>query len=70
MSLTKEMMMSVENDIKSYNNEDLLNYYTSYKALNTAYPNSFYYYRASKSLEEIYRRGIENEIKETKTLYR
>jgi len=62
LSLTKEMMLSVEGDIKSYNNEELLNYYTSYKTLNKVYPNSFYNYRVTKSFEEICKRGIENEI--------
>ena len=62
MSLTKEMMLSVHNDVNSYNNEELLNYYSSYKYLNKMYPNSFYQYRIDKSLEEIMKRGIEGNI--------
>lgn len=62
MSLTKEMMLCVHEEIKLYNNEELLNYHSSYKYLNKMYPNSFYQYRIDKSFEEIVSRGIEEKV--------
>ena len=61
MSLTKEMITSIENEISQFDNTDLVIYYHTYKHLNEQYPNSYYKFRVQASLNEIVNRGIEDE---------
>lgn len=62
MSLTKEMIMSVEKEVELYSDEQLMIYYRSHKDLNDKHPNSFYSFKVRKSLDEIMRRGIESNL--------
>lgn len=59
MSLTKDMIMSVESEIEHYNNQELITYNRSYTELNNKYPNSFFKYRMERSMEELLTRGLE-----------
>lgn len=67
MSLTKEMIIQIEEGVQNYSDMDLLNYHYSYKSLNSYYPSSYYSYSVQKSLEEINRRGLDIE-KYTKSI--
>ncbi len=62
MSLTKEMMMSVERDIKMFDSVELLIYYHTHKNLDKNHPNSYDRYKTEMSFEEIYERGLEDKI--------
>lgn len=64
MSLTKEMMFQVENEIQLFDNQSLINYYITHNQLNNQYPNSYYKFKAQSALEEIINRGIEENIME------
>lgn len=64
MSLTKEMIMAVEREVRTMGNSDLVIYHCTYKNQNVNYPNSFDRFRAETSLNEIYERGLEEQINE------
>lgn len=61
MSLTKEMMIKIEEEVEGYSDAELLNYHYSYSSLNKHYPNSYYLFRIQKSLLEINCRGLDIE---------
>lgn len=61
MSLTKEMIMHVENQIEHFDNVDLLIYYNTYKQLSKQHPNSYYDFMVKSAFNEILNRGIEDE---------
>lgn len=58
MSLTKEMMIRVEDQVSCYDDKELVTYNNTYRDLNKHYPNSYYLYMVDKSAEEIIRRGL------------
>lgn len=64
MSLTKEMIMAVENEVESFDNNHLVMYYNTYKRMNQEYPNFYYSFKVEKALIEIMNRGIEDNIME------
>ncbi len=59
MSLTKEMIMSVDQEVECLNDEMLKVYNRTYLDFNKHYPNSFYEYRIKRSNEELINRGYE-----------
>lgn len=59
MSLTKEMIMSINQEVEYLNDEMLKVYNTTYSELNRDHPNSFYEYRIKRSNEELINRGYE-----------
>ncbi len=59
MSLTKDMMISVDSEIQYYSNQELITYNISYTELNNKYPNSYFKYRVDRSTEELLTRGLE-----------
>lgn len=59
MSLTKEMIMSIDQEVEILNDEMLKVYNTTYLELNRDHPNSFYEYRIKRSNEELINRGYE-----------
>lgn len=59
MSLTKEMIIRVEEEIQTFDDTELLNYHYTYNSLNRHYTNSYYIFRINRSLEEINRRGLD-----------
>ncbi len=61
MSLTKEIIMSVEHEVEMLDNEMLLIYYNTHKQLNKQNPNFFFQFKIDKSFEEILNRGLEDE---------
>lgn len=64
MSLTKEMIMSVEREVRMLGDDDLLIYYHSYRSINNNHPNSYDRYKVETAFIEIYERGLENRINE------
>lgn len=64
MSLTKEIISHVENEVQSFTNESLVIYYRTYKDLNEKYPNSYFRFRVTAASSEIFNRGIEDSIME------
>ena len=59
MSLTKEMIMSVEHEVELLADDMLRIYNTTYRKLNKEYPNSFFEFKIRKSDEELINRGLE-----------
>jgi len=59
MSLTKEMIVSIENEVKTLNDDMLKVYNTTYRDLNNKYPNSFFQFRIKQSDNELINRGYE-----------
>lgn len=64
MSLTKEMIMSIEREVRMLGDTDLLIYYHSYRNINNNHPNSYDRYKVETAFIEIYERGLENRINE------
>jgi hypothetical protein len=61
MSLTKEMINSVTQEVELLDNNSLLVYYRTHKDLNNKYPNSFFKFKVETAFNEILNRGIEDE---------
>lgn len=61
MSLTKDMIMNIQNQVESFSDNDLLIYNSTYRELNNHHPNSYYRYMIDYSSEEILRRGLDEE---------
>lgn len=59
MSLTKEMIMSVDKEVEQLNDDMLKVYNQTYRSLNKNYPNSYFEYRIKCSDQELINRGYE-----------
>lgn len=59
MSLTKEMILWVENQVKCLGDGELAIYYSTHKNLNVKHPNFFDKFKAQTSFKEIIERGLE-----------
>lgn len=59
MSLTKEMIIGIDEEIVNFNDEELITYNRSYYILNSKYPNSFFKYRVDRSNSELINRGLD-----------
>ncbi len=58
MSMTKEMIMSVDNEVSRFSNEELAIYYYTHCKIVQQHPNSYDRYKVTKSFQEIVDRGI------------
>ena len=59
MSLTKEMIMLIDDEVKMLDDDLLKVYNNTYRILYKDHPNSFFDYRIKKSNEEMITRGID-----------
>lgn len=64
MSLTKEMIMSIDNQVKIFGNTELLIFHHTHRELYKSHPNSFDGYRIDRSYKEIVERGLEDRVNE------
>ena len=64
MSLTKEMMVHIQEEVARLPDDLLVVYYHVRGELNSKYPCSFYKYEKQTAFDEIMRRGIEGNLQQ------